>query len=371
MNYQEFKEFVAGNIKAYLPETYQDADVQIREVTKNNNRKRDGLVVMLPEQNMSPTIYLDSFYEQYVAGRQMEEIMGSLAEHREAHDIGQNFPVKKFLNFEEVKDAIIFQVVGAEANRDRLRDMPHRIEKDMALIYQILLKKGEDGHAAISINNDMMERMGIEEGMLHDAAMENTPWELPVILQPMSTVIREMMRKDFMGFNLDEITEDDGLKEFLEYLLEESMEEMEREHIPMYVLSNEDKLDGAATLFYPEVQEQVAEQMGGDYFVLPSSVHEVLIIPDNGEADYRELRATVNDINVTQLPPDEVLTGEVYSYDKESRQLMFASEKAERSHAAEKAEEKKPSIMDTLKAKKEEAMKNVPMGKMNSPELEL
>lgn len=371
MNYQEFKRFVAGNIKEYLPEKYQDADVHIREVTKNNNLKLDGLTVELPGQNTSPTIYLNSFYGQYEAGRQIEEIMGSLAELREANDIAQNIPVEKLMNFEEVKDAIIFQVVGAEANQDRLQNMPHHIEKDMALVYQILLKKEEEGFAAIPIGNDMMERMGIEEEMLHEAAMENTPREFPVIFQPMSTVMREMMRKDFMGFNLDELTEDDGLKEFLEYLLEESMEEIEKEHLPMYILTNENKLNGAAALFYPKVQEQVAEQMEGDYFVLPSSVHEVMIIPDNGEADYRGLRAVVNEINGTQVPPDEVLTGEVYSYDKESKQLMFASEKAERSHAAEKAEEKKPSIMDTLKAKKEEAMQSVSAGKMKTAEMEI
>lgn len=371
MNYQEFKEFVAGNIKEYLPDKYQGADVQIREVTKNNNLKLDGLTVELPGQNATPTIYLNGLYEQHMAGRQMEEIMGSLAEVREAHDIEQNISVEKFLNFEEVKDAITFRVVGTEANRDRLQNMPHRIEKDMALIYQILLKKGEDGLAAIPISNDMMEKMGVEEGILHDAAMENTPREFPAVFQSMDIVMREIMRKDFMGFNLDELTEDDGLKEFLEYLLEESMEEIEQEHTPVYVLTNEDKLNGAATLFYPEVQEQIAEQMGGDYFVLPSSVHEVLIVPDNGESDYLELSAAVNEINGTQVPPDEVLTGEVYSYDKESRQLMFASEKAERSHAAERAEEKKPSIMDTLKAKKEEAMQSVSVGKMKTAEMEI
>lgn len=109
--------------------------------------------------------------------------------------------------------------------------------------------------------------------------------------------------------------------------------------------------------------------MGGDYFVLPSSVHEVMVIPDNGEADYRELRDMVNEINGTQVPPDEVLTGEVYSYDKESRQLMFASEKAERSQAVEKAKEMKPSIMETLKAKKEETMQSVSAGKMQTAEM--
>ncbi|MDO4553662.1 MAG: DUF5688 family protein [Lachnospiraceae bacterium] len=373
MNYQEFKDFVKENIKDYLPEKYQDADVQVCEFSKNNNLKLDGLTVTPPDQNVAPTIYLNSFYEQYQDGRAMEDIMNSLAGMREDINVDKNISVEQLLNYDEVKDSIIFRVVGVEANQERLQNLPHRIENDMALIYQILLQKEEDGIATTQISNDMMGLMGVNETMLHDAAMENTPRELPMTFRSMDTVMREILRKDFMGINIDEITEDDGLKEFLEALLEESMTEVEQEHIPMYVLSNEGGVGGAAALFYPKVQEQIAEQMDGDYFVLPSSVHETLIVPDNGELNYQELREMVNEVNETQVAPDEVLTGEVYSYDKESNQLMLASEKAERSQAVEKTDEKKTSIMDTLKAKKEEAMQNMsaPMGQMKTAEMEI
>lgn len=373
MNYQEFKDFAAENIKDYLPEKYQDAEVAVREITKNNNMKLEGLLVKLLEQNVSPTIYLNDFFREHENGRPMDDIMETLAEMREAYDVEQKLPVDKLMNFEEVKDVIVFRVVGVEANQDRLKYIPHRIENDMALIYQIMMQKGEDGLATTQISNAMMKQMGANETMLHAVAMENTPREFPATFQSMDTVMREVLRQDFMGFNLDEITEDDGMKEFLEYLLDESMTEIEQEHLPMYVLTNENKLNGAAALFYPDMQEKIAEQMGGDYFVLPSSVHETLVVPDDGILNYQELKDMVNEVNGTQVAPDEVLTGEVYSYDKESRQLMLASERAERSQVVDKADEKKPSIMDTLKAKKEEALQNVtaPAGKMKAAEMEI
>jgi hypothetical protein len=372
MNYQEFEKFVVENIKDYLSEKYQNANVQVNRIPKINDLVMDGITVTLPEQNVSPNIYLNSFYEQYEAGRQLEDIMSNIAELRETHDVEQNFSVEKLSNFKEIKDDIVFRVVGINTNQIGLRSMPHRIENDMALIYQILVDRGTDEVGTIQITNSMMRNMGVDEATLHEAAMENTPREFPATFQDMDTVMREIMRKDFMGFNLDEIAEDDGMKEFLEYLLDESITEMEQEHVSMYVLANENRVNGAAALFYPEMQEKIAEQMGGDYFVLPSSVHETLILPDDGNLDYRELKDMVNDVNDTQVAPAEVLTGEVYSYDKESRQLMLASEKAERSQAMDKVDEK-PSIMDTLKAKKEEAMQSVsaPMGKMKTAEMEI
>lgn len=371
MNYQEFKDFVAENIKDYLPEKYQDAKVRVSEISKNNNMKLDGLMITLPEQNVCPNIYLNSFYQDYEAGRPIDDIMETIENLREMHDVEKNISVRDMLDFEQVKDSIVFRVVGVEENQSILQNMPHRIEHDMALIYQIMMQKTEDGMASTQITNDMMGFLGVDEKTLHEAAMKNTPREFPMTFQSMDEVIKEIMRKDFMGINLDELSDEDGMKSFLEELFEEGMEDMEQDASPMYVLTNESKLNGAAVLFYPEVQEKIAKQLNGDYFVLPSSVHEVLIVPDQGNMEYQELKDMVNEVNATQVSPDEVLTGEVYSYDKESRQLMFASEKEERSQAVEKTDEKKPSIMDTLKAKKEETRQSVSTGKVKAAEMEI
>lgn len=310
-------------------------------------------------------------YQEYEAGRPMEDIMETIGGLREANDVEKDISITDMFDFEQVKDSIVFRVVGAEENQSRIQNMPHRIEHDMALIYQIMMQKTEYGMASIQITNDMMGTLGVDEKTLHEVAMKNTPREFPMTFQSMNEVIKEIMRKDFMGINLDELSDEDGMKSFLEAIFEEGMADMEQDAPPMYVLTNESKLNGAAVLFYPEIQEKIAEQLGGDYFVLPSSVHEVLIVPDQGILEYQELKDMVNDVNNTQVPPDEVLTGEVYSYDKESRQLMFASEKKERNQAVEKADERKPSIMDTLKIKKEEALQSVSAGKMKAAEMEI
>lgn len=108
------------------------------------------------------------------------------------------------------------------------------------------------------------------------------------------------------------------------------MKLMGEPEIPMYVLTNESLYYGAATLFYPDVQEMLAEKFGRNYYVLPSSINEVMIVPDNGIMDYKELRAMVNEVNRDQVDEVEVLTGEVYYYDLKAKELSIAGSSCSR-----------------------------------------
>lgn len=371
MNYQEFKDFIKGNIKNYLPKKYQEAEVEIQEIPKNNDLKLDGLVVKLPEYNICPSIYINDFFKEYEQGMELSSILEEMAAIRQSHEVGKTVSMEELLDFERIKDSITFKVIGAELNKAMLSDMPHRMENDMAIIYQILLKDVEDGVATIKISNYLMEQLGISEQTIHDLALENTQRLFPATFRSMDDVMKEIMKKDFMGIHLDELSDGDDMKVLLESLLEESMDEMSEGSLPMFVLTNECRINGAATLFYPDIKEQIAEQLGGDYVVLPSSLHEVLVLPDDGHMTYHELKEMVNEVNQTQVAPDEVLTGEVYRYDKEHKQLVLASERVEKGHVSVKTEDEKPSIMDTLKAKKQEIIQSKPETKIKGLEMEL
>lgn len=365
MNYKEFKDYIIENIKEFLPEKFQRTVVEIQEITKNNNMKLDCLVVKSPENNIYPTININNFFKEYEEGMKLSSVLEEIAAIRESYEIQKNVSAVDFFDFERAKDSIVIKVVGAEANKTMLSDMPHRLENDMAIIYQILLKQADDGMAAIKVTNDVMKQFGVNEQTIHAVALENTQRQFPSTFRPMNDVLKEFMRKDFMGMDLDELPDGDDTKAFLESLLEESMEE---DSLPMFVLTNDCNMNGAAVLFYPGIKEQIAEQLGGDYFVLPASIHEVLVVPDQGNIDYIELKDMVNEVNQTQVAPEEVLTGEVYSYNKVSRQLNLASEKGD---VAEKTANEKQSILDALKEKKAEVIHRKPETNVKSSELEL
>lgn len=368
MDYQKFQETIMEQIKEYLPEQYQQSEIDIKAVNKNNNLKLDGLTIRLPEENVTPTIYLNQYYEQHQLGREMEEILSEIAELRGLHDVKENMTVEQFVDFDQVKDKIMFQVIGAKSNEAQLSTMPHRKETDMAIIYRIMVGR-EEKIATAQISNAMMEQMGTDENTLYAAALENTQREFPMTFASMDEVLLDMMQHDFMGLDLTTLPDGDETKEFLQGLLKEQMEDSAQNDKQLYVLSNESKINGAASLFYPGVQEQIAEQLHGDYFVLPSSIHELLIVPDNGNYSFQELRTMVNEVNETQVAPDEVLTGEVYSYDRESQTLMVAKERFQKLNHHK--QEQKPSIMDSLKAKQKEQIPETPDKKGRISDMEL
>lgn len=353
MDYQEFKTYIKEHIKDYLAERYQNADVSIMAVKKNNNRELDGLQIRLAEENICPSIYLNHYFEDYQNGRNIGDILESIGQIRESHDIKEPFPVEKLFDFESSRDRIIFQAVGMEENGERLADMPHHVEQDMALIYKVLIERGEE-IGTISIDHKLMEQMGVDETILYETAMKNTVREFPMTFASLDEVMREMAENEIHKISSDPALSEE-MKDFLKGIFQESLESVEP-LTPFYVLTNEQKMDGAGVLFYPGIQEMVAERLNGDYFVLPSSIHETLILPDDGRFHFEELRAMVQEVNQTPaMRPEEVLTNQIYSYDKERGCLMPAEGRFSKKQREEPGE-KKRSIVEKLHEKKHEAM---------------
>lgn len=318
MNYQEFKNFIMENIKDYLPEQYKDAEIMIHPVRKNNGIDLDGLIIRLPDQNICPNIYMNNFYQHYKEGQSIEDIMTDIGHIRDIHNKKANINVDHMMDFDNIKDSIVFRVIGIEKNQDILQNIPHHVEHDMAITYQIMVQKTEEGTAYAQINNSIMDELGVDKEILYEVAMKNTPREFPMTFQSMNDIMKEMMLQNFIGFNMDELSEKD--ESFLKMLFEKSMSCMECDTI-MHVLTNKYRQYGAAVLFYPQMREKLAEQIGSDYFVLPSSIHEVMIVPEQEGMDYQVLKDMVRQVNSTDVSPDEILTDEVYHYDRKNKKL--------------------------------------------------
>lgn len=347
MDYQEFREHIKENIKGAMPEKYQKATVSIQSVEKNNGMMLDGLTVILPDSSISPAIYLNKWYENYVAGESMENTLQHISEAIQRNTKFNQFDIPSVLEFENVKNHIILKVVGLDANRNRLQGLPHTVQEDMAFTYHIMVEHDKSGTGTIPISQTIFENYPITVEELHDIAMKNTVKQFPVILQNMQEVMREIMGKEMSGADF---IEEDELKD----ALDETFNDRNREEVfPMYVITNKEKLNGAAALFYPGVMELIAEKLGGNFFILPSSVHEMLIVPDNGAIKYHELKDMVQEVNATQVAVDEVLTGQVYSYDAKDKIFERADQKEVRNAGKKEKGEERPAIMDKLRENRE------------------
>lgn len=234
------------------------------------------------------------------------------------------------------KELITFRVCGYEANKELLATIPHERVGDMAMTYHLIATQTEDGFGSIRITDSLMKQMDLEESELKSLALDNTLRMYPPTLKSMMELMEEIM-----------LGEPQEIREMGSELPEDTM----------YVLSNASGINGATSLFYPELQEKIAETLACDYYVLPSSIHEVIIVPDNGQMSNQELVAMVREINETQVAPNEVLTNNVYHYDKDRKELTAFL------NPEEKEKEVKPSIKETLQKAKEEQKKVIAMPK--------
>lgn len=340
LNYEEFKDYVKENIKSKLPDKYETAEVDVHPVMKNNGIVLDGLTIHGEMQAISPNIYLNDVYAEYQENGDLNGMLSKVAEiYVDAMEQSKeliNIDVEEKLFSEKGKELITFRVCGYEANKELLETMPHEKVGDMAMTYHLIATQNEDGFGSIRITDSLMKQMGLDEVELKSLSLDNALRMYPPTLKSMMEVVGEIMygKAQEVGELGRELPED-----------------------TMYVLSNSMGINGAASLFYLNLQEKIAETLACDYFVLPSSIHEVLIVPDNGTMSQKDLAAMVKEINETQVLPNEVLTNNVYHYDKDIKELTaFLKEE-------EKQKELKPSVKETLQKVKEEKKKVIPIPK--------
>ena len=343
MNYDEFKQEVADRIKEFLPEKYADAEVSIQSVVKNNDLKLDGLMVKLEDSNIAPNIYLNQFYEQYEDGRDMDDILAAIADVRTEHEMDHDFDISKLTDFDSVKDRISCKLINAEQNAEYLADKPHTMVDDLAVTYHIAIGKEESGTMSAPITNRLMEGYGATVEQLHQLALDNMDTLTPASFKSMTETMVDMMLPDMMRSGMSE----EEARETIAQMIPSTPEEK------LYVLTNEDKLNGAAIVLNDKVMDEISEKLGQDFYILPSSVHEVLVVPKDPNADLSTLESMVQEVNATQVRPEERLSDHVYAYDAKEHEL-FRADKAEERAAAKEAEASKGKDAERGAAKSEQ-----------------
>lgn len=306
MDYEIFKEVVKESFLSYMPKGYQDMEVRVTPVDKVN-RKLDGISLLAQNENtmISPTLYINDMYEKY---SKTGDLQATLREAAEAMDEAFREAEIPPLDISTAKDNIIFQLVNTMQNEDLLKKLPHRDFQDLSIIYRWVVGVEQQGISSVVINNHVAESLGMGEEELFKAAAENTRRILPPVVQSMNEVMRDMFVADGMP------------KELADLMVGEQEPEM-----TMWVISNERKIEGAASMLYEDKLHSLAEKVGTDLYILPSSVHEVIAVSvEMGEPE--ELARMVAEINMDQVDLSERLSNQVYHYDKDLRKITLATD---------------------------------------------
>ncbi|WP_312430944.1 DUF5688 family protein [Lacrimispora sp.] len=316
MDYHEFLDEVSKQVKDYFPTEYQNAKVEVNHIVKTNDQELDGLVIRREQDTIVPQIYLNGYFELYENGVSLNEILMNISASyfQKAVQSFENLP-ENMSDYEQIKDRVVVQLVNRDMNQTLLEKLPSKgiSDTDLAAIFKIPLFIDERGTATIRVTKELMEQWGQELETVYQDALINTERENPAQLTTLSAMMGELFE----------------LPIFQNEVRWEKPETCKMEPYEQYVLTNPEKMFGAATLLYPEVLQQLSDNMQSNFFILPSSIHELILMRDTGELNATELQAMVMGVNQETVPMEDRLSNEVYYYDGKEHTLSMATTKEE------------------------------------------
>ncbi len=286
MNFADFTDYIKQNInKGWMT----DASVTVQKVKKNNGVTHTSLTILPAGRQAAPTIYLEDYYEKHQGGQSLLEI---IEEIRAEYDLAMS-RVAVFdydiTSFSGVRDKIIYRLVSFDRNKETLDHCPHIRMDDLAVTFRWLAHEDNIGISTALISSRELEMWGVGLEQILLAARENTPRIFPASVMP-----------------LDQMLFDDQPELAAEW-----------EHIPMYVVTNRQQINGAAVILYDHFLEDFVSDHPGNYYILPSSIHEMILVPADSVDDPKGLKGIVAHANATVVPEGDYLSDSVYYYDAE------------------------------------------------------
>lgn len=284
MTYCQFIQIIEKRIKEELG---GQVCVSIYTARKYNGTLRQGILFCEKGSNISPAIYLEEYFRQFRLGTSIEVIVKELLKMYRKMRFREPWKEGLIRHYETVKERIVYRLINREENKLLLQNMPHVPYLDLAIVFYLLLEASDYGTATMPVKLEHLGLWNVTRDQVYEQACRNTQRLLPFEFSTMSSVIAELM----------------------------DMEEPEGEDT-LYVLSNHLRSFGAAAILYPGRLQGIGEYLGEDYYVLPSSVHEVIIVRNSAAPGRAALSAMVAEINETQVEKEEVLSNRAYYYDR-------------------------------------------------------
>lgn len=324
INFKSFTQIMLSYLKERLGENYT---VFAHNVKKNNGIELTGIVISRTGCNTSPTFYIDGIYHKDITEEEVKKEAERIYDQFQKNEVKEDLDFSDFLDYQKVKEKVVVKLINAEKNKELLKEIPHKLFYDLALVvYYPVQEIPFEGKAAILVYHTHRQQWGVEEEELLGAAIRNTPRLFPGKIESMDQVMKQIFSSELgKSYNNEELCKLGISEEEWADILMLSGRKNGKRTIPMYVLSNRQKLYGAVCMLYPDLLKNFAEKIGQDCYILPSSIHEVILVPANAASGGEELREIVTDINRTQVAEEEVLADSVYYYSKITDDILLLS----------------------------------------------
>lgn len=290
MNYEDFTCFVQRKLQEKLGE---DVQVELHQIMKNNSVLREGLAIHEKENSIAPTIYLKEFYEEYRNGMTMPDILDYIEEVYQKNRLEEPFDTEFYNDFEKVRSHLACKVVNREKNRELLKSVPCVEFLDLAIVCYYRMEHEVVGNGTILVFESHRKNWGVSREELLRISRDNTPLLLPV---------------EYL--NMNDIVEIQG-------------EDPQRvkELLPMYILTNRENYFGAVLMIYDSVLQEAGRLLDSDFWILPSSVHECILVPSFVKIGKKDLERMVRQVNEQKVAPEDYLSDSVYFYRRDLHKL--------------------------------------------------
>lgn len=290
MSYEEFKKQLLGMLRERLRDSIKS---EIIPVNKNNGIMKETVGIENGIDGLKPLVYVESLYDQYCIGADLSACVSFvIGLYRAMPDLHME---QYFETWEAVKPRITVRIVNWEWNKDELRDIPHKKYMDLAVYCRVVLAQNEDGIVSTVVKNSMLRYLEVEEKELWETARHN------------------FQKENYLIRHIDEETGLTG--SYLNKLFNLSDQEDET-----HILTNEYHNNGAVGMMRFDLLDRFAEQKKCNLYILPSSLNEVILIPDRGDRTPDFLRSLVKKNN-KDYPEEGNLSENIYYYRRGEKQL--------------------------------------------------
>lgn len=277
MNYEQF---ICAMEESTQKKLSLSETVERKEMHKNNGVTEQGLMIRREGEKIAPIVYMEGFYEKYLLGATVDSLSDFLIrKSREMPEIPAEC-YEDILDFAKIREKIVYKLVNAEKNRELLKEVPHLPMMDLAILFYWLVPVNEEEKGMVLIRNAHMDYWKLPLSVLYQCASENTCRLCPPVFGSLSDFVETIQEGD-----------------------------------PLYLLSNDTGSNGASVLLYPGILKKIWQELGGAYYLLPSSVHEFLIVPEGELVDPEQLKKTVYEVNRTEIREEEFLSDGIYYFD--------------------------------------------------------
>lgn len=278
---------IIQDIINYVEQNLENVTANHRLVTKNNGVKLNAIEVHKADFNIGPIIYIDHLLTH---NHSPEEIGDYVIDQYLTHDISKNFDVESINKYENVKENLTLRLINYQSNIDILQEIPHKKYIDLAIIVVIQIEL--DGlNASIKVTEPLLKRWSKTFPEVYIQGLANFYSE-PRYVRKMDEIISEMMDNDVL------------------------------EGVPnMLVITNRAKQFGANAMLDITFMDSIASEIDDDLVIIPSSLHEIIILPRCGNDNYEVVNSMINEVNSTQLIAEDILSDHCYIYSRMTREI--------------------------------------------------